>query len=259
VTGDPLTDTPLLQWTTAAVLAKQVARRPDAIALVGADGTQMTYQDVRRRSDGIASGFRRLGVSRHEKVLLFLDNHLDNVLAWLGTTVGAMVSVPINSAFKGEMLAYVINESQASVIVIEGCWIERLTAIADQLPLLQTVVVRGGNGELLPGRRSSSTTRASPQQRPTAAPTTHPATNPCGNSEAVHEVEENSPYGDRLAAPGGPKSISGICASGSVGGNPWMLIGSPGPIPSGFFRCTSLIGGGGPMSGGRSTGTTPVA
>jgi crotonobetaine/carnitine-CoA ligase len=152
VTGDPLTDTPLLERTTAAVLAKQVARRPDAIALVGADGTQMTYQDVGRRSQGIASGFRRLGVSRHEMVLLFLDNHLDNVLAWLGTTVGAMVSVPINSAFKGEMLAYVINESQASVIVIEGGWIERLTAIADQLPLLQTVVVRGGNGEMLPQR-----------------------------------------------------------------------------------------------------------
>jgi carnitine-CoA ligase len=152
VTGDPLTDTPLLERTTAAVLAKQVARRPDAIALVGADGTQVTYQGVGRRSDGIASRFRRLGVSRHEKVLLFLDNHLDNVLAWLGTTVGAMVSVPINSAFKGEMLAYVINESQASVIVIEGGWIERLTAIADQLPLLQTVVVRGGNGELLPQR-----------------------------------------------------------------------------------------------------------
>jgi crotonobetaine/carnitine-CoA ligase len=150
--SDPLTDTPLQERTTAAVLAKQVARRPDAIALVGADGAQMTYRDVGRRSYGIASGFRRLGVSRHEKVLLLLDNHLDNVLAWLGTTVGAMVSVPINSAFKGEMLAYVINESQASVIVIEGGWIERLTAIADQVPLLQTVVVRGEGGETLPQR-----------------------------------------------------------------------------------------------------------
>jgi acyl-CoA synthetase (AMP-forming)/AMP-acid ligase II len=83
VTGDPLTDTPLLQRTTAAVLAKQVARRPDAIALVGADGTQMTYQDVGRRSDGIASGFRRLGFSRHEKVLLghlfYVDRRKDSL------------------------------------------------------------------------------------------------------------------------------------------------------------------------------------
>jgi hypothetical protein len=53
---DPLADTPLLERATAAVLAMQVARRPDAIALVGADGTRMTYQDVGRRSHGIASG-----------------------------------------------------------------------------------------------------------------------------------------------------------------------------------------------------------
>jgi hypothetical protein len=50
------------------------------------------------------------------------------------------------------MLADVINESQAFVIVIEGGWIERLTAIADHLPLLQTVVVRGGDGETLSQR-----------------------------------------------------------------------------------------------------------
>lgn len=112
----------------------------------------MTYRDVGRRSDGIASGFRRLGVRRHEKVLLFLDHHVDNMLVWLGTTVGPMASVPINSAFKGETLADVINESQASVIVIENGWIERLTAIADQLPLLQTVVVRGEGRETLSQR-----------------------------------------------------------------------------------------------------------
>jgi crotonobetaine/carnitine-CoA ligase len=157
--SDPLTDTPLQQRTTAAVLAKQVARRPDANALVGADGTQVTYRDVGRRSDGIASGLRRLGVRRQEKVLLFLDNHLDNVLVWLGTTVGATVSVPINSAFKGEMLADVINESHASVVVIEGGWIERLTAIADQLSLLQTVVVRGEGRESLSQRLSVAPTK----------------------------------------------------------------------------------------------------
>jgi hypothetical protein len=38
--SDPLTETPLQQRTTAAVVAKQVALRPDANALVGADSTR---------------------------------------------------------------------------------------------------------------------------------------------------------------------------------------------------------------------------
>src|ERR1700733_1581813 len=58
---------------------------------------------------------------------------------------------------------------------------------------------------------------------------------------------------------GGPKSINGIWTSGSVDGRPWTLSGSPGPSPSGFSRCRSASGGAGPVTGGRSTGTTPVA
>jgi hypothetical protein len=37
---DPLLTTPLAERTTTAVLAKQVAIRPDKVALVGADGNR---------------------------------------------------------------------------------------------------------------------------------------------------------------------------------------------------------------------------
>ena len=55
------------------------------------------------------------------------------------------------------------------------------------------------------------------------------------------------------------RSISGTRASGSVDGSPCMFSGRLGPSPSGFSRCASPSGGAGPVSGGRSTGTTPVA
>jgi crotonobetaine/carnitine-CoA ligase len=128
-----------------------VALRPDKVALIGADGARLTYAESQQRAYRIASGLRNLGVGRREKVLLYLDNDLDNVLVWLGTTVGAMVSVPINSAYKGDMLAYVINQSQASVLVIEGAWSDRLVEIADRLPLLRTVVARGEVSAHIPG------------------------------------------------------------------------------------------------------------
>src|ERR1700722_16857531 len=69
----------------------------------------------------------------------------------------------------------------------------------------------------------------------------------------------DDPVGWRGDAPDGPKTISGICASGSVGGRPRTLSGSPGPMPSGCSRCRSPSGGAGAVTGGRSTGTTPVA
>ncbi|CAM2910961.1 hypothetical protein MYSI104531_08230 [Mycobacterium simiae] len=63
-----------------------------------------------------------------------------------------------------------------------------------------------------------------------------------------------------LTACGWPvRSISGIRAMGSSWGRPIMLIGKPGPSPSGCSSCALPSGGGGPVIGGRSTGTTPVA
>jgi crotonobetaine/carnitine-CoA ligase len=150
--SDPLIETPLHERTTAAVLAKQAALRPDKMALIGADGSRLTYREIQERAQRISSGLTRLGVGRGEKILLLLDNHLDNVLTWFGAAAGAMISIPINSAFKGEMLAYVIHQSQASVLVIEGAWCDRLAAIADLVPGLTTVVVRGRPEVELPGR-----------------------------------------------------------------------------------------------------------
>src|SRR5512143_782509 len=57
-----------------------------------------------------------------------------------------------------------------------------------------------------------------------------------------------------------PKFTSCICDIGSVVGKPRTLSGNPGPSPSGpLSRWASPTGGTGPATGGRSTGTTPVA
>ncbi|CFS20885.1 Uncharacterised protein [Mycobacterium tuberculosis] len=65
--------------------------------------------------------------------------------------------------------------------------------------------------------------------------------------------------GGLSAAWRGVKSISGRCAMGPSAVRPLTLIGKPGPRPSGFSRCASPSGGGGPVIGGKSTGNTPVA
>lgn len=150
--SDPLTETPLQQRTTAAVVAKQVALRPDANALVGVDGTA---DDLPGRRSPLRRHRRRISPARGQaprEGAAVPGQPCRQHAGLVGYDGRAMVSVPINSTFKGETLADVINESQASVIAIEGGWIERLTAIADQLLLLQTVVVRGGDGETLSQR-----------------------------------------------------------------------------------------------------------
>ncbi|XP_021300481.1 uncharacterized protein LOC110428885, partial [Herrania umbratica] len=54
-----------------------------------------------------------------------------------------MVEVPVNTAYKGDFLAHVLNDSRASTLVVEDAYVERIARVAGDLTALRTLVVRG--------------------------------------------------------------------------------------------------------------------
>ena len=66
------------------------------------------------------------------------------------------VSVPINTAYKGEFLRHQLADSGAKVLVIDGDVADRARAIADSIDTLDHVVVLG---ESAPSSRESATPR----------------------------------------------------------------------------------------------------
>ena len=157
---------PLGERTIGAVLAKAIARSPDKIALEE-HGRALTYRQTVDEALCIAGGFGALAVGRQEPVLLMLDNSIDYVLAWLALGLTARVEVPVNTAYVGTILAHIVNNCGARVMVIEARFLPVLSQIADRLERLDVVVVRGGDGsEPLPQRfrrMSFDALRAAPE------------------------------------------------------------------------------------------------
>ena len=145
---DPMTATPVVDRTVAAVLDKQAAAQPDKLAIVDESGESLTYGELRDISLRTGAGIRAAGVGHQEPVLIMLDNHVDLVTVWAGAGMTSVIAVTINTAYKGEMLQYVINKSKAKVAVIEAGYCARLAEIADGLTELQVVYVRGEGAEL---------------------------------------------------------------------------------------------------------------
>jgi crotonobetaine/carnitine-CoA ligase len=146
---DPMTTTPVLERTTAAVLDRQVAAFPDKPALIeSGTGRTLTYAELQRAAFRFADGLTRLGVARHEPVLVMLDNHIDMVVTWAGITTGTRIEVPINTAYKGDMLRYILDHSGARVAIVEAGYCARIAEVLDDVPGLETIVVRGEGGEL---------------------------------------------------------------------------------------------------------------
>lgn len=139
---DDLKLPPLAQRHVGAVFDAALARNPDAVA-VRDPSSALSYAQLHRRSLALAGGLQTLGVAPGEHVLLMLDNHLDYVTAWLALALTGRVEVPVNTAYKGTILAHVINNSGARLIVIDAAHGAVLADCAPRLTKLERIVVRG--------------------------------------------------------------------------------------------------------------------
>lgn len=135
----------LHERTVPRILARAVAAHPDRAALIEPLGRTLTYAELDHEARSVAAALRGLGLGPGDAVVAMLDPHADNIVAWMGANLASVVWVPINTAFKGSILQYVVEHSEARAIIVEAAWVERINEIAPELTHLTTVIVRGGD------------------------------------------------------------------------------------------------------------------
>ncbi|MTD15964.1 AMP-binding protein [Nakamurella sp. YIM 132087] len=111
--------------------------------------TTLTYAGLRDAARARGAALAALGIARRQTCLLMMDNHLDHVLTWLGAACFGRVQAQVNTAYRGSLLAHVVNNSDADTIVIEDRYATRLLDIEAEIPALRRVVVRGAAPEAL--------------------------------------------------------------------------------------------------------------
>jgi crotonobetaine/carnitine-CoA ligase len=125
---------------------RAVRNHPDEVFLSDDHGRTYTFTQSWERSLRIAAGLHAHGVGHQRTVAMLLDNSLDIVHSFFGIGLGGMIEIPINTAYKGRFLSHLLNDSEASLLIIESDYIERLDLVAADLTSLRTVVVRGDLG-----------------------------------------------------------------------------------------------------------------
>lgn len=144
--GNPDTWSLGQQDTVIAALERAVAKHSDRV-LLDFSGELHTYGEVDRQSTRLAHAFAALGVQPGQTVVTMLDNNVDAVLCWFAINKLCAVSVPINTALKGEFLRHQIADAGAALVVCEAAYAERIAAVSDGLPDVQQVLTRGTPGD----------------------------------------------------------------------------------------------------------------
>ncbi|QIX27307.1 AMP-binding protein [Nocardioides sp. JQ2195] len=160
----------VLQWGTgpAGGFASLAVRHPDRPGLVDELGT-LTFGDIHRRSNALASSLRSRGISEGDAVAVMCRNHRGFVDASLAVAkLGADV-LYLNTAFAGPQLVDVLEREKPSAVIhdeeftglLEGAEVgNRILAWVDgatEESTLERLIAAGSTADLKPPTRHSRT------------------------------------------------------------------------------------------------------
>ncbi|MGI0151405.1 MAG: AMP-binding protein, partial [Thermoplasmata archaeon] len=98
-------------------------------------GRTLTYAGLDDGSDRVAAGLRRAGVGPGDRVAALLFNVPEFPLLWFGAAKAGAVLVPLNTALKGGLLRYELEDSGAVAAVVDGRLRREFDAVRDGLRL----------------------------------------------------------------------------------------------------------------------------
>jgi crotonobetaine/carnitine-CoA ligase len=128
-------------WVLPRILNDRAAAHPDRPYIRFGDGEWVTYGEINARANRVANALLARGLQKGECVSTLMPNSVDQVALWFGILRAGGVQSPINLAYRGDFLSWVINLPQSRFLVISDDLLDRLDHVADELPVLEHVFV----------------------------------------------------------------------------------------------------------------------
>jgi len=123
-------------------LRRSAARLPEKTALV-VGPHRLSYGELWHRSRRLARVLRQRGVCRGDRVAIFLDNTWECVVSLYASLLADAAFVVVNPQTKADKLAYILNDSGATVLVTDEHLQKTYLAAIAAAPTLQGVLVTG--------------------------------------------------------------------------------------------------------------------
>ena len=134
------------------MLDRMALSQPSKIFANFADGSEWTFARTREIAIRAAHAFRRLGIKQGDRVLVWLPNSADCLRVWFGLNYLGAVFVPINLAYKGNLLQHALNIAEARLGVVHADLYQRLGEI--ERKYLREIVVLGGSVASVEGMKT---------------------------------------------------------------------------------------------------------
>jgi acyl-CoA ligase (AMP-forming) (exosortase A-associated) len=122
------------------MLRTSASRYPGKEALVCGD-QRLTYADVHARVSALASGLREAGLRRGDRIGIYLDAGIAQVISIFGVPQAGGVFVPINGVLFPDQVAHIARNCGIAILITSSTKLESLLPVLPDIPSLQCLVV----------------------------------------------------------------------------------------------------------------------
>jgi 3-oxocholest-4-en-26-oate---CoA ligase len=134
-----------MDWNFGTVFESVADAIPDSPALVQ-DDRRRTWRELDERAARLAAAFRALGLGPDSKVAFYLYNSNEYLETLFATFKLRAVPANVNYRYTADELAYLLDNSDAEVVVFHGSLGDRVDAVRDpNLKVRATVQVDDGS------------------------------------------------------------------------------------------------------------------
>lgn len=128
--------------TIGEMLGGVARHEPQRIAIIF-DSVRLTYEELNLQANRLAHGLISRGLSPGDRVMVFMQNSPELVIAYFGIVKAGMIVVPLNATYRRNEITHIGKDTAAKAIIADrDLWIRETEAIGD-LPDVELVVVDG--------------------------------------------------------------------------------------------------------------------
>jgi len=131
------------------VLERQAAKYGNRTFLFFKD-KEFSFQHLNRAASQVAYGMQKLGIGKGDKVAIMLPNCPEYLFLWFGLSKLGAIEVPINTAHKGDILQYMLDQSDSCMLFMDNQYLDRIEQILTKTPKIKTIVVLDTMGKGMP-------------------------------------------------------------------------------------------------------------
>lgn len=117
-------------------IAATVGERPALIS----NGVTRSWRDYEDRAARLAGALTAHGIGENSKVGLYLHNSNEYMEAQFGVFKVGGCPINVNYRYKADELVYLLDNSDAEVLVFQSCYAMRIWEIKDRLPKLKLFI-----------------------------------------------------------------------------------------------------------------------